>query len=280
MFYIPDDYLDALIAEDLPMMDLTVMSMGIESVPGILECYPKEGCVLAGVEEASRLFLKMGCDADLLRTSGSFAEGGEIFMWVRGCASAIHACIKQAQNIMEHCSGIATRTAEMLSNARSRNSSVHVSVTRKHFPGGKALSVKAALAGGASVHRLGLSDSILVFKEHRVFTDDFLSLIPVIAERMPEKKIAVEADSAEEALSYVKAGAHVVQCERFACDDLTGFVKRAREINSAVKIAAAGGINASNAAEYAATGVDILVTSWVYYGKPKDIKMRVSRCSR
>jgi len=280
MFYIPDDYLNALIAEDLPMMDLTVMSMGIGSVPGILECYPKEDCVLAGVEEASRLFLKMGCDVDLLRASGSFAKGGEIFMRVRGCASAIHACIKQAQNIMEHSSGIATRTAEMLRNARSRNSSVHVSVTRKHFPGGKALSIKAALAGGASLHRLGLSDSILVFKEHRVFADDFLSLIPVIAERMPEKKIAVEADSVEEAISYVKAGAHIVQCERFACDDLLGFVKRARDINGAVKIAAAGGINASNAAEYAATGVDILVTSWVYYGKPKDIKMQVSRCSQ
>ena len=42
-------------------------------------------------------------------------------------------------------------------------------------------------------------------------------------------------------------------------------------------IAAAGGINAANAAEYAATGVDVLVTSWVYFGKPEDIKMKFSR---
>jgi molybdenum transport protein len=43
-----------------------------------------------------------------------------------------------------------------------------------------------------------------------------------------------------------------------------------------VKISAAGGIDADNAADYAATGVDVLVTSWVYFGKPEDIKMRFS----
>ena len=67
-----------------------------------------------------------------------------------------------------------------------------------------------------------------------------------------------------------------MQCEKFKFDELKYFVEEARSISKSVIISAAGGINASNAAEYAATGVDLLVTSWVYFGKPEDIKMRMS----
>lgn len=277
MFDISDNYLDVLMDEDLPLMDLTTMSMGIASVPAIMECFPKRTCVLSAVEEAARFFEKRGCEVEILFPSGTLAEGEQIFMRVKGTAGAFHSCYKKAQIMLEYCSGIATRTSDMLKNARTTNPSIHVSVTRKHFPGGKALSLKAALTGGASVHRLGLSDSILSFDEHRVFADDFLALIPIMAERFPEKKIGIEADSVKDALNYVKAGAHIVQCEKFKFDELKCFVKEARSISKSVIISAAGGINASNAAEYAATGVDLLVTSWVYFGKPEDIKMRMSR---
>ena len=276
MFDISDNYLEALMEEDLPFMDLTTMSMGIGEVPGILECYPKRACVLAAVEEAARLFEKRCCEVEIIFPSGTLAEGEQVFMRVKGTAGAFHSCYKKAQIMLEYCSGIATRTNDMLKNARTTNPLINVSVTRKHFPGGKALSLKAALIGGASVHRLGLSDSILSFDEHRVFVDDFLSLIPVMAKRFPEKKIGVEADSVQDALNYVKAGADIVQCEKFKFDELKYFVEEARSISKSVIISAAGGINASNAGEYAATGVDLLVTSWVYFGKPEDIKMRMS----
>ena len=277
MFYISDSFIEGLIQEDLQLMDITALSMDIERVPGEIECFPKRDCVIAGVEEAARIFEKTGSEAEISIPSGAHAQGGEVCLRARGTAGALHGCYKLAQNIIEYSSGIATRTASMLINAKTANPSVHVSVTRKHFPGTKALSLKAALAGGASLHRLGLSDSILAFEQHRIFTEDFIKMIPLMAEKFPEKKIAVEAESPSEALDYVRAGAHVIQCERFGFDELDCFVKDARLINPSVTIAAAGGINAANAAEYASTGVDILVTSWVYFGKPEDIKMRMRR---
>jgi len=277
MFYISDSFIEGLIQEDLQLMDITTLSMNIEKIPGELECFPKRDCVIAGVEEAARIFEKTGSYAEILLPSGTCAKGGDVCLRVEGSAGAMHSCYKTAQNIMEYSSGIATRTSGMLRNAKMGNPSVHVSVTRKHFPGAKIISLKAALAGGASLHRLGLSDSILAFEQHRVFTEDFIKLIPIMASTFPEKKIAAEADSLSEALDYVRAGAHIVQCERFCFDDLENFVKEAHDLNPSVITAAAGGINAANAAEYAATGVDILVTSWIYFGKPEDIKMRMSR---
>lgn len=277
MFRIPDTFIENLIHEDLQHMDITTLAMGIENERGRVECFPKKECVLAGVEEAARIFERAGAKATMLLASGTHAEAGEICLRVDGTAGELHAVYKQAQNVMEYSSGIATRTAAMVRNAKMTNQAIHISVTRKHFPGGKALSLKAALAGGASLHRLGLSDSILVFDQHRVFASDFLKLIPIMAEKFPEKKIAVEANSPQEAEDYIRAGAHIVQCERFSIDELLSFVKTAREINPHVRIAAAGGVNVANAAEFAASGVDILVTSCPYFGKPEDIKMRFKK---
>ena len=277
MFYISDGYIDGLIGEDLQLMDLTTMSMGIEETPGLVECFPKRECVLAGVEEAARIFERCGARAEVLRPSGTRAEARGICLRARGTAGRLHACYKLAQNVMEYSSGIATRTAEMSAAARAVNPAVHVAVTRKHFPGAKALSLKAALAGGASLRRLGLSDSILAFDQHRIFADDFIALIPKMAAAFPEKKIEAEAESPEEAMGYLRAGIDMVQCERFAPAELAAFVKEAKAEFPRAVIAAAGGINAANAAEYAATGVDVLVTSWVYFGKPEDIKMKFSR---
>ena len=115
MFYISDGYIDGLIGEDLQLMDLTTMSMGIEEAPGLVECFPKRECVLAGVEEAARIFERCGARAEVLKPSGTRAEARGICLRARGTAGRLHACYKLAQNVMEYFSGIATRTAEMLS---------------------------------------------------------------------------------------------------------------------------------------------------------------------
>lgn len=78
----------------------------------------------------------------------------------------------------------------------------------------------------------------------------------------------------EEGLAYFEAGADVIQCEKFSTDDLKAFVDAVRVKYPAGKILAAGGINGSNAAQFAATGVDAIVTTWPYFAQPFDIKMR------
>lgn len=276
MFYVPDSLLDGLIEEDLHMQDLTTAALGIGDRPGRVECAPKSGCVLAGVEEAARMFERLGARAEVLLDSGSEVEAGACCLRAYGGAARLHAVYKAAQNVMEYASGIATRSAEMVRNARSASPRVAVCVTRKHFPGTKRISVKAALAGGASVHRFGLSDSILIFDQHRVFLDEeaFAARLAEVAAANPERRIMVEAGTPEEALRFARAGVGVVQCERFPPQELAACVVSLRALDPGIRVSAAGGVNAENAAAYAATGVDALVTSWVYFGRPVDIKMR------
>jgi molybdenum transport protein len=277
MQFIPEAFIDGLIEEDLGVTDVTTEAMGIGDRRGGIECFPARGCVVAGVEMAARIFERAGLSAEVFCKSGDRLAAGAVVMKVQGEAWRLCAVYKAAQNIMEYSSGIAGRCADMLRNARRASPGVEVSVTRKHFPGAKRISLAAAMAGGASIHRLGLYDSILVFDQHRVFTDGVRGFIPLInkmAERFPEKKIAVEANSPDEAIEFAQAGADVVQCDKFTPEIVASLVPRLRAINPRLKILAAGGVNADNAFDYAAAGADVLVTSWPYFGKPEDIKMK------
>lgn len=178
---------------------------------------------------------------------------------------------------MEYASGIAFRTREMVDAARAVSPKVQVAGTRKHWPGGKRIALAGLLAGGGIVHRFGLSDSILVFDQHRVFCDDFEAAFRALQARSPERKIAVEAGSPEEAMTFVRLGADIIQCERFSPEDFAAFADAARAESPNVRLSAAGGVNAKNAALYAEAGADILVTSAPYWGAPQDVKMRFER---
>lgn len=213
-FHISQRFIDELLEEDCPYMDLTVEALGIGREPGRLTCHPKAACVVAGVEVAARLLESSGCRVACEAASGDRLEAGQVFLRAEGTAGAIHRSLKIAQNVMEYSSGIATRAAGMLENARKANPHVQLAVTRKHFPGTKWLSLAAAQAGGAIVHRLGLSDSLLVFDQHRVFTgglDGFASRVSEYRKAFPEQKLGAEVATPEEALLLARAGIDSIQ---------------------------------------------------------------------
>lgn len=145
-FHISQRFIDELLEEDCPYMDLTVEALGIGREPGRLTCHPKAACVVAGVEVAARLLESSGCRVACEAASGDRLEAGQVFLRAEGTAGAIHRSLKIAQNVMEYSSGIATRAAGMLENARKANPHVQLAVTRKHFPGTKW----AFACGGAS----------------------------------------------------------------------------------------------------------------------------------
>lgn len=280
-FYSPDSWLDDLLADDCPGLDLTVELLGIGAAPGIMRFAPKADCVISGVEQAELLLRKCGLSVMRAAANGDSLQAGQLCLEARGSAADLHRSWKLSQTLMEYMTGIATRCAHMVAQAHAANPGVRVAVTRKNFPGAKAICLDAAMDGGATVHRQNLSDSILIFEQHRVFLPgtaqaslrSVAAMMDKLRARAPERKISAEVDSLEDALLVAKAGIDIVQCEKFACETLAETVGALRAVRADIVVLAAGGINGDNAANFAATGVDVLVTSWPYFGKPADIKV-------
>ena len=188
-----------------------------------------------------------------------------------------------AQNVLEYMTGIATRTAQLIENARRARPDIAVAVTRKNFPGAKLMCLAAATDGGASVHRAGLSESVLVFDRHMLFLegeDKIAALkerLPLMRAKAPEKRLVAEASTLEEAGRLAAIGLDAIQLDKFSPADLAQACRLIRQTSPGTLVLAAGGINASNAYETALQGPDVLVTSWVYFGKPQDIRVAFER---
>ncbi|UWX58038.1 ModD protein [Chlorobaculum sp. MV4-Y] len=275
---IPDSEIERYIEEDVPYGDLTTALLGIGDQPGEITFTTRDRTVVCCTEEAGRVLAK--CGAEVLSTlpSGTIAAPGTEILRASGPAAALHAGWKVAMNLLEYASGIATRTSTIVERARAANPGINVVTTRKSFPGTKKIAIKAITAGGAFPHRLGLSESILVFSQHMAFLgglDPFLEKLSSLKKHAPEQKILVEADSADKAIRIAAAGADVVQVDKMPVAELASLVSEIRSRFPGVAVSAAGGINGENAAAYAATGIDIIVLSSVYFGKPADISTSI-----
>lgn len=271
-----DHELHQLLTEDCPFGDLTTDSLGIAGQLGEIGFFVRDPMTVCGSEEAVRMFLLCGAGAELLASSGTVAAAGTPLLVARGEAGALHRGWKAAQTLMEWCGGIASSAAAIAAAAERGHPDALVAGTRKNVPRNRALAAKAFRAGGAVMHRLGLSESLLVFAEHRLFLGDEppAQTLARLRRRCPERRVVVEVGSLAEALAW--AGADVLQLEKFTPEQVADVVAGLTAAGSAAVVAAAGGIQAGNAEAYARAGARVLVTTAPHLAPPRDVQVRFS----
>jgi len=276
--YISDELIDRFIREDVPYIDLTTLVLGINSQKGIIQFFSREDAVLCGTEEVIKIFNRLNIDLIKTCPSGTLIKKNEIFLEGKGNAEDLHMAWKVAQNILDYSSGIATKTKNLVDRASLINSNLHVITTRKVIPGTKELTIKAVIAGGGFPHRLGLSETILIFKQHLNFLggiDELTKILKSVKAKACEKKVIAEIENLDQAIKLCENGIDGLQFDKVPYDELKTNVTILRNINPSIVILAAGGINESNIEEYAKTGVDAIVTTSVYHAKPIDIGCKI-----
>ncbi|MBN1952945.1 MAG: ModD protein [Bacteroidales bacterium] len=278
MIYFTDSEIDQLITEDLPYFDLTSLSVKLGSKVARISFTTRHSTVLCGTEEVIRIFEKFHIQPTLLSVSGEYIDEGIKFLEGEGLAKNIHSIWRVTANLMEFSSGIATRMRELVTLAQAVNKDISVVTTRKSQPFTKKLSLKAIQTGGGNAHRLGLSDTVLIFNNHIKFIgglDMMISKLPQIAKRAAGRSITVEVQNSEDALKIAGAQLDGIQLDKIPAGELKKLVPKIRKINPSLRIAATGSISASNIQEFADTGVDIIVTSFPYYGRPADFQVNI-----
>ena len=204
-------------------------------------------------------------------------EPGALILAATGPAAGLFRSWKVAQTLIEIWSGVATTARAMVDAARKASPQIAVACTRKNTPGVKRFAVAAVRAGGAAMHRLSLSETVLVFPEHLAFLDEpLLALASRLRRAQPEKKLEIEVKTVDAAIAAANAGFDVIQAEKFAPAEIAELVERLASARLRPVIAVAGGVNLDNAAAYAAVGADVLVTSSPFMARPRDVQVRIT----
>src|SRR5690606_15792933 len=142
--------------------------------------------------------------------------------------------------------------------------------TRKTTPGLRELEKAAVRAGGGTNKRMGLYDVAMVKDNHVVATGSVAGAIAAIRSRFPEVTIQVEADTLDQALEAVAAGARFLLLDNMPVEVMADVVAavREREGESRIELEATGNVTLERAREIAESGVDYLSVGALTHSSP------------
>ena len=277
----PPSLIERLLAEDVPGADLTTEALGIGSLRGCMEFRARSDMTVAGIEIAAELISHAGGEVSVPVAAGTSAKAGDLILSAWGPAAALHISWKTAQTLTEILSGIATAARALVDAVETVRPDVKVACSRKTVPLTRRLSAMAIRSGGAIVHRLGLSETILVFPEHRAFLPDagLKELARTLRREAPEKKLGIETATIGDAREAIEAGFDIVQLEKMQPHEVAAVAEFVRARGADTLIAAAGGITPANAGAYVRAGAGLIVSSWPYTAKPADIAVTIARAA-
>ncbi|KAL3817656.1 hypothetical protein ACHAXA_002001 [Cyclostephanos tholiformis] len=191
----------------------------------------------------------------------NFPAGGKVKLaTVIGPVSHLLRGERTALNSLSRCSGVATLSRECVRIARSRGWKGEVAGTRKTTPGFRLVEKYGLLVGGASTHRLDLSQMVMLKDNHVWSCGGSIDAAVRKARDVSgfSQKIEVECQSLEEALIAAGAGADVVMLDNFTPDRLRADAKAFKERYPHVKVEASGGITIDTMADYFSEHVDVI----------------------
>jgi nicotinate-nucleotide pyrophosphorylase (carboxylating) len=138
--------------------------------------------------------------------------------------------------------------------------------TRKTTPGLRILEKYAVRVGGASNHRFGLHDAVLIKDNHREIAGGVRPAVEAARATLGHLVVLeVEVDTLEQLDEALAAGADVVLLDNMSVADLTRAVGMAR---GRATTEASGGITPETIREVAATGIDVISIGWITHSAP------------
>jgi nicotinate-nucleotide pyrophosphorylase (carboxylating) len=216
--------------------------------------------VIYGFDAAEAVFAQLDPDArcERLLVEGEWREHGGPVLTIEGRARALLTGERTALNFLAHLSGVATMSARA---ARAvQGTGARVLDTRKTTPGLRALEKAAVAAGGASNHRAGLYDAVLIKENHIAAAGGIAQAVTRAREAAPELggTLEVEVRNEQEIDEALSAGA-----PRLLLDNMDDAQLRAAvaQVKGRAELEASGGVTLKTLRARALTGVD-----WVSMG--------------
>lgn len=257
---VTSELIDLALREDIGEEDVTSLYFVPEEQQSEAYIYAKAEGVLAGLDVAKEVFLRVDNELDvkLLGEDGASVKYGDKVIEIAGSSRSILTAERTALNFLQRLSGVATNTSRYV--ALVSDTEAKVLDTRKTTPGWRALEKAAVLAGGGTNHRMGLYDRAMV-KDNHLAAQDGLEKLQTAILRLKSEHLGVEVELEADTLEQVEAflrleGVDYILLDNMSNEMMAKAVKMRGTEGPALE--ASGGVNLDTVAAIAKTGVDFI----------------------
>ncbi|MCL2409030.1 MAG: carboxylating nicotinate-nucleotide diphosphorylase [Oscillospiraceae bacterium] len=253
-----DEFILMALSEDIGTGDVTTNSCVPYASVSTGKFIAKQPGVICGMYVLSRVFRLL----DMMRVrvvpqveDGAFVNPGDIIAEISGPSRSILTGERTALNLLQHLSGITTKTAEAVKMVAGTNAKI--TDTRKILPGLRALDKYAVRCGGGSNHRFNLSDGVLIKDNHIAAAGGIAEAVSLARLHAPHTlKIEVETESLQQVAESLEAGADIIMLDNMSPEEMREAVKM---IDGRALTEASGNIMGSrDLRTIAETGVDFI----------------------
>jgi nicotinate-nucleotide pyrophosphorylase (carboxylating) len=252
------------LAEDVGSGDVTTTATVSEGARARALITQKAPGAIYGLDVAEQVFRTLDPDVSFERLAdeGEWRDGGPVLQ-IEGSARSILTGERTALNFLQRLSGVATMSARA---ARAvEGTGARILDTRKTTPGLRALEKAAVAAGGATNHRAGLYDAILIKENHAALAGGVGEAVKRAREAAPELPLEVEARTLEEVDEALAAGARRILLDNMTPDQLRAAV---RLVGGRAELEASGRVTLETLRDVACTGVQFISVGALTHSAP------------
>jgi nicotinate-nucleotide pyrophosphorylase (carboxylating) len=250
----------AALEEDLGTGDVTTLATVDAEARADALITQKAPGVIYGLDAAEATFALLDPEASFQRLveEGVWREQGGPVLSISARARALLTGERAALNFLAHLSGVASMSARAAREVQGTGA--RVLDTRKTTPGLRALEKAAVAAGGATNHRAGLYDAILIKENHIAAAGGIALAVHRARAVAPELAgtLEVEVRNADEIEQALAVGAPRLLLDNMDASQLRAAVA---QVAGRAELEASGGVSLQTLRAIAQTGIQ-----WVSMG--------------
>ncbi|MDT8435657.1 MAG: carboxylating nicotinate-nucleotide diphosphorylase [Gemmatimonadota bacterium] len=253
--------IDAALAEDVGPGDVTSAWTVPDDVAGRAALEARAGGIAAGLDIAADVFRRVDPAVRVVvrRKDGDAVAPGDVLLTVEGRLASILTAERTALNFAGRLSGVATAARRFVDAVAGTG--CRVLDTRKTTPGWRALEKRAARAGGAVNHRMGLHDMVLIKENHIRSAGGVREALAAALPRARDAglEVEIEVTSPAELQAALAGGADRILLDNRSAAQIAEAVRTVRSRPPPhPALEASGGLTPETARAAARAGVDFV----------------------
>ncbi len=224
----------------------------------------RQDMILSGINVLQQTFLQLKQNSKFSQSKyqltinyqdGDFISANQIIASGIASTKLILAGERVILNILQHLSGIATKTHQLV--AKLNNPAIAIFDTRKTIPGLRELQKYAVRCGGGNNHRFCLASQILIKDNHIASNQSILQTVKKAqSHNIQNLLLEVECDNINQVQEVVLANPDIIMLDNMPIDEINKCCKIIRNHNKSIIIEVSGSISLTNIHLYSSLDIN------------------------